>query len=366
MSSTAVRRATRSYRCPRCGFAKTYANAGAAEARYWFSKHSCRRWELKALREHLADARWQAVDRTPKPCLHKIANHQHGTYACYTLDRCRCEPCTVANSQSEAERNRLKLYGRYQKYVDAYPVRLHVRELMDYGIGLKQIVKVSGVSHGALWKLMYGKRQPDGSQTPARRVLRTTAEKLYAVEPIMEHLAAGALVDQTGTTRRLQALVAIGYSGAVLAERLGVLRSNFTSTLHGRRPVTKAMHLRVVDLYDELSMSPLAGHDQRTRISVNRARNLAQANGWLPPLAWDDDLIDDPATQPDANVDPPRTVIDFDEVAVQRFIDGDLPLRALSKADRYEVVARWQELGRPLRELELRGMRPERYKAVAA
>ena len=30
-------------------------------------------------------------------------------------------------------------------------------------MGLKTIAERSGVAHGALWKLMYGKRQPDGS-----------------------------------------------------------------------------------------------------------------------------------------------------------------------------------------------------------
>ena len=178
-----VRRATRKHRCARCGLEAVYENAGATEARYWFSRHSCRKQEEAMLRAALAEERAAAVDRTPKPCHHKQANHQHGTRACYVLDRCRCTPCATANTASENERNRLKAYGRYHRYVDAYPLRLHVQELREAGMGLKTIAERSGVAHGALWKLMYGKRQPDGSQTPSRRVLRQTAEKLYALDP---------------------------------------------------------------------------------------------------------------------------------------------------------------------------------------
>ncbi|WP_300643644.1 hypothetical protein [Nocardioides sp.] len=93
----------------------------------------------------------------------------------------------------------MKAYGRYHRYADAYPLRLHVQELREAGMGLKTIAVRSGVSHGALWKLMYGKRQPDGSQTPSRRILRETAEKLYAFDPAWStplRLADGAVLDQ--------------------------------------------------------------------------------------------------------------------------------------------------------------------------
>lgn len=79
-----VRRATRRHRCARCGLEAVYENAGATEARYWFSRHSCRKQEEAMLRAALAEERAAAVDRTPKPCHHKQANHEHGTRACYT------------------------------------------------------------------------------------------------------------------------------------------------------------------------------------------------------------------------------------------------------------------------------------------
>lgn len=256
----------------------------------------------------------RTVDRTPKPCLHKVANHIHGTRACYVLDKCRCLPCSKANSVAQATRVRAKLYGRYDKYVDAEPVRAHVRALTDSGIGLKQIVKVGGASQGTLWKLMYGKKKPDGSQTPSRRVLRTTAERLYAIAPEPQHLADGARIEAHGTRRRLQGLVAIGYSQSYLADRLGWGAANFGNMLHHRGHVTVATARAVEALYDELAMTPRVGTDQRTRISISRARNYAAYMMWLPPLAWDDDDIDNPfATPAEMVADGRRDVVeDFD------------------------------------------------------
>jgi hypothetical protein len=72
-----------------------------------------------------------SVDRTPKPCQHPRANHQHGTRLAYMLDRCRCLPCSAANSAYETRRVQLKAYGRGTPtgLVDATPARTHVEKL---------------------------------------------------------------------------------------------------------------------------------------------------------------------------------------------------------------------------------------------
>ncbi|MGH4000388.1 MAG: hypothetical protein ACRDTJ_23335, partial [Pseudonocardiaceae bacterium] len=187
-----IRRATRRHRCARCGFEQTYENAGANEARYWFSKHSCLKHEMASLRAFLAAEREAAIDRTPKPCLHKIANHQHGERATYVLDKCRCIPCSKANTEAENWRHRQKAYGRYTKYVNAMPVREHIQALRDAGMGLKTIAKRAGIGTGTMSKIVYGVYAPgtggrngkgDLIRPPARRVLRETAEKLYALDP---------------------------------------------------------------------------------------------------------------------------------------------------------------------------------------
>lgn len=75
------------------------------------------------------------VDRIPKPCLHKHAQHEHGTLACYVLDKCRCLPCASANSTAESERQRQKAYGRYNSDATAKhdPQRsVHMRDVTEH------------------------------------------------------------------------------------------------------------------------------------------------------------------------------------------------------------------------------------------
>jgi hypothetical protein len=295
-----VRRATRRYRCKRCGLEAVYEDAGAAEARYWFNKHSCRKREEALLRAALAEQREAMIDRTPQPCHHKQAQHQHGTNACYVLDKCRCLPCSEARSKVDDERRRLKAYGRYHKYVDAYPVRLHVRELMSAGMGLKQIVKVSGVSQGGLWKLMYGKRKPDGSQRPSLRVLRETAEKLYALDPAWTEqplpLADGALLDHEASmraARRLQSLVALGWSMSELGRRLGITYvTNAMPVIKGERRLTVGTGRKADALFEQMSMALPPERNKQERQIAARSRNFARAHGWVTPLMLDDLDVD--------------------------------------------------------------------------
>lgn len=362
-----VRRATRSYRCARCGLEAVYENAGAAEARGWFSRHSCRKHEEAMLRAALHEERMAAVDRTPKPCLHKRANHQHGTRACYVLDRCRCEPCSKANSQAESERVRLKAYGRYHKYVDAYPVRLHLAELAAYGIGLKQVAKLSGVSTGTLSKLVFGVYDSTGSgggrggtgglvRAPSRRVLRRTAERIYAVEPIPPNLGAGQVDPERTPLARthLRALVALGWSMSELGRRLGMRHGANAVTLieDDDRLIQRGTVDRIEELYAELSMTLPPQADRFQRTAASRARNLARGRGWLPPLALDD-LDEGGPVSTDEH--------DIDEVAIARRMSGEKSVE-LNTAEKALLVERWKATGRPSNELErVTGINPYRY-----
>lgn len=99
---------------------------------------------------------------TPAPDLDRYiapdSRRPHGTRAKYVVDKCRCEPCTADNLAKANERRHAisRPDETWVPYVPAGRARDHVRDLAAHGIGLKTIAKVSGVSHGALWKLMYG------------------------------------------------------------------------------------------------------------------------------------------------------------------------------------------------------------------
>jgi hypothetical protein len=204
---------------------------------------------------------------------------------------CRCAPCTAASSAYERHRERQALYGRWRPYVDAGPAREHLRYLASCGIGWRRAAALAGAGNGTVSKLLFG---GPGDRPPTRRIRPETEAKILAVRPSLDALGSKALVDATGARRRLQALVALGHSQASLARRLSITPQNFTTTMAAQR-LTAATARAIRDLYDQLWNVPPDESAHRARISASRARNTARASGWPPPLAWDDDQIDDPA-----------------------------------------------------------------------
>lgn len=96
-------------------------------------------------------------------------------------------------------------------------------------------------------------------------------------------------IDATGTRRRLQALAALGWGSTDLAELLGFSHRSRLAQLRQATRVNVRTAAAVRELYDRLSM---------TVGPSPRARQHALDEGYAPPLAWDDDTIDDPAALP--------------------------------------------------------------------
>jgi hypothetical protein len=218
----------------------------------------------------------------------------HGTLSRHKSHSCKCEPCRKAGREYMSRRYRLIAYGRWQPYVDAAPVRAHIRMLCTYGIGIPQTRQLSGVSNGSISRLLYGR----GERGPSRRVRTQTADRILAIKPSLDAAAPSALVDGTGTQRRLQALVAVGWPQKELARRLGLDRNTVNDQVNLTTPAYGSTARAVRDLYDELwNVDPLqTGVGKRW---VFEAKALAKARGWVPPGAWDDDYIDSPAAVPD-------------------------------------------------------------------
>jgi transcriptional regulator with XRE-family HTH domain len=168
--------------------------------------------------------------------------------------------------------------GRYG-YVPAEPVRQHVARLRALGWTIEQIADAAGVSNWVPAQVARG---------TARRLWKDRAEAVLSVpaEPRDSHRG----VDSTGTRRRVQALAWMGWPCAEIARRAGTTPSSLRTLIQPRRRVSYALAGRVADVYEELSMQ--AGP---SLIAARKARSL----GFAPPLAWDDDTIDDPAAAPD-------------------------------------------------------------------
>lgn len=112
-----------------------------------------------------------------------------------------------------------------------------------------------------------------------------------------ENLGRPRTIPAIGTHRRIQALLAIGWTYRDMANRLGYSREAVRQVLLHQR-VHRSTAEQIERVYRELSMTlpPTDTHAQR--VTVARARNKAARNGWPVPLAWDDEAIDDPKATP--------------------------------------------------------------------
>jgi hypothetical protein len=135
-----------------------------------------------------------------------------------------------------------------------------------------------------------------------------------------------------GTSRRLQALAVVGWSNRQLAAQLStsnVCVNRWQNADCDR--VYAPVHKRVAALYDEIWDKEPPGQ-KRLRVQRHAAKK-----GWVAPLYWDDETIDDPAAKPyrvrgERGPNKP----DLDEVAIQRAMAGDTI--TLTKAERLEAT----------------------------
>lgn len=191
----------------------------------------------------------------------------------------------MCHSHYETHRTRQRAYGKWETlYVDTVEVRTHILYLQSQGMGTRRIADLAGVARNNVREVL----TPRTGREPSAKMLRRNAEKILAVRP---EPALGAAVDACGTVRRLRALVAIGWTQSELCRRLEMLPGNGCRIFRGEQThVTAATAARAKQIYDELAMSTGPS---------DRARTHAKTRKWAPPLAWDDDDIDNPQARPD-------------------------------------------------------------------
>lgn len=152
--------------------------------------------------------------------------------------------------------------------------------LMASGMSFKAIALTAG----------WSSRNALADAMTRKRVMPRTLARVLAVHPELDN-RKDAYVDATGSARRLQALAVNGWPSRNLAKRLG--HKDPMTIQHVANGKTPTIRLRTKDairhLFDELWDQP--GPSKRTA-------SIAKARGWLPALAWDDDLIDRPEHEP--------------------------------------------------------------------
>lgn len=191
----------------------------------------------------------------------------------------------------------------------AEKVVAHLDALLESGLSYRRIAEASGLTIQGLY--MFRSR---------KRVRLGNAQALYAV-PVngFRESERSGYVPIIGLSRRVQALIAIGYTQVDLASRIGIAVDGLSEIVHQKRPwVQVSTAKRISAVFDELQMTD-AGNSKGN----SRARNLARRNGWAPPLAWDEDTIDNPAAEPQAPKGDDK----------QEFLDTYAELKALGLDD---------------------------------
>ena len=203
----------------------------------------------------------------------------------------RCPACQLAALRYNKRRLNTHLRAQHRiGIVPAAPAAAHLHALAAAGFTWQMLATHAGVSIDTIRRIAHG----------AQRTHRRVHEQILTVPiPTLIH-PSGRYIDPTGSRRRIQALQALGWPLTTLGAHINVPYTELSALTYRHHHTTAHRAATIEHLYNQLSMTP--GPSQR-------ARAHAQAHGYAPPLAWDDDTITNPNAQPhtDAHTDTPRT-----------------------------------------------------------
>lgn len=282
---------------------------------------------------------------------------RHGTNAGYSAHHTDgtppCFPCKVAKSNYWTRVNRARAYGRWEPWVDATEARDHVKQLMADGMSIKRIAAAANVLPTRVSHLLYGR----GERAAPSKIRPDYSAALLGVEPNPYR------VPILHVSRRIQALIAIGYPMTELSARLGMSQGRvwqYATEYQDR--VTVDTFMAVDALFRKLSMTLPPRRTKEEKYAASRAMNTAKRRGYKPPLAWHD--IDDPRERPLKYTNHARKT-DIDPVVVERLIAGDrIPS---TNAEKNEAMRRWKAAGRSEKSLcDIHGWHDNRYGKDAA
>lgn len=206
-------------------------------------------------------------------------------------------------------------------FIDSNPARERIARLQECGWSYHRIGAAVGVPASTVRRIGQGVgTRAYGPTVRAIAAIKVTDGRLY--------------IDSTGTTRRLQALVRIGWTYGEISRRSGV--NDASLRIVADRPrVAATTASAVAEAYDDLYHS-----DGPSAPAKTAGRRL----GFEPPDAWDEDTIDDP------DATPRTAIVEVDEVLVERVVSGKVNGKTGHKVsvplpDRVEAVRRMLPMG---------------------
>lgn len=214
-----------------------------------------------------------------------------------------------------------------------------VATMLDRGMSYRQISTAAGINHAS-----FTSRAGEWKRGNPRRLQPLTRLALVTAEAATRQTRP-AMVAAAGSTRRLRALAWMGWPIPVIADRTGIHKQTLQMLRSGEYANVSS---RIADLLANLyaEISDVDGGDYRARA---RARNA----GFPPPIAWDDDTIDDPDAQPGTDlvrlrsaaagrilryIDAHRIGLSLDEIATADGISPDAVLRHLERHGRHSLA----------------------------
>jgi len=206
----------------------------------------------------------------------------------------------------------------------------HIRRFRDAGVPDTETIVLFGVARNTFYRALRGEDVRRGSE---QRIL------LIPVPARREQSENRSCGDATGTHRRLCALMAMGWPQDVLERRLRFRDQWITASLR-RRNVSASAAASVKTLYDELWNQRPEQLGLVLPEDAEESRERAASRGWVGPLAWDDDTIDDPAAVPMLDAEPPAPT-SAGEKAVARWLMGESVV--LDQQGRREAIAHLME-----------------------
>lgn len=243
---------------------------------------------------------------------------------------CACDDCrTVRLRNAKLYRNgRLPVVDQRARAV----TRFHKWQARGYSS--RAVSDMTGLSERTVQAMFQGRSDP-------AKMMHRTAQRILDAPDVP---TGRGWVPSIGCVRRLQALTVMGWSMQALSQRCDLDESTLAALRSETHRTTRPRFARIVsDLYDEVWDTPGPG-----RHAATRARN----RGWAPPLAWDDDTIDDPTAQPDTGQReyvrnggegmPQHVLVE----TVEDLLDMDAAVASVAVAERLGVT--WEAVRRGL------------------
>lgn len=181
--------------------------------------------------------------------------------------------------------------------------RDHLVRLSQRGMSSYDMAEQTPFHQTTINAILHGYRTGPDGQSELKRIRRTTYDEVMKIRYETSPDRQGSFIDDTGTVRRLQALVADGYSYNLIAEHVRSSSGNspiwkLTNQMYESRKVSSRMAFQVRQAYRKLC-STTPQDMGLSKIAIGRAKAGARRNGFIPSIHWDDDTIDNPDAFPE-------------------------------------------------------------------